>query len=264
MTHAPDHTAARPNEARQVAFLAYRQFNDPHRRSLARSSHRLDQGGMHLFPGDGLADRLARSLAEAGAIRLKELLESFEFFERTRRALRAPELADLCCGHGLVGLLFAAFEREVVRVHLVDKRRPKLFDPVFAAVARVAPWIEAKVVYHECKLRELERLLPPGTALTGVHACGVRSDYCLDAALALGGNLALMPCCYTPKASQSPPALNQALGLELATDVARTYRLEAAGYQTHWSAIPAEITPMNRIITATQRAACAPLPPRQP
>lgn len=265
MNHSPNQAPARPSEARQVAFLAYRQFNEPQLRRLARSSHRLDASGLSFFQGDTLPDRLARSLAEAGAIRLKELLESFEFFERTRRALRAPDLADLCCGHGLVGLLFAAFERGVERVHLVDKRRPKLYDPVYAAVARVAPWVQAKVVYHECKLRELNRILPAGTALAGVHACGIRTDYCIEAALALGGNLAVMPCCYTPKASSAPMALNQGLGLELATDVARTYRLEAAGYQTAWSAIPAEITPMNRIITATRRAPAAqPDAERQP
>ena len=44
--------------------------------------------------------------------------------------------------------------------------------------------------------------------------------------------------------------MHKALGRALATDIHRTYRLEAAGYQVDWSAIPRAITPMNRIMVA--------------
>ena len=48
-------------------------------------------------------------------------------------------VADLCCGHGLAGLLFAIFEREVERVHLVDRERPASADLILQAAADVAP-----------------------------------------------------------------------------------------------------------------------------
>ena len=69
--------------------------------------------------------RLARALAARSAINLKEWLESFEFFARTRKHVRADVVADLCCGHGLTGLLFAIFDKKVQRVLLVDARRPR-------------------------------------------------------------------------------------------------------------------------------------------
>ena len=47
-----------------------------------------------------------------------------------------------------------------------------------------------------------------------------------------------------------PAALGRALGVSLATDVHRTYRLEEAGYTTRWSEVPKAITPMNRLILA--------------
>ena len=60
-----------------------------------------------------------------------------------------------------------------------------------------------------------------------------------------------MPCCYRYTARMAPRALHSDLGAELASDVARTYRLEAAGYEVDWSAIPEAISPKNRIIVAT-------------
>ena len=44
---------------------------------------------------------------------MKELVEAFEFFAAVRKDLRARSLADLCAGHGLVGVLFALHERRL-------------------------------------------------------------------------------------------------------------------------------------------------------
>ena len=87
MNHACQQGA---NVAPDVAFKAYRQFNEDALKRRARSSARLDAKGADLFPGDQFPDRIARHLAGYGLIRLKELLESFEFFERVRHRVRAP------------------------------------------------------------------------------------------------------------------------------------------------------------------------------
>lgn len=237
-----------------VAFKAFRNFNDPALRPLTGVRARIHPDAAMYFPGDGLPARIARALAVRKALPVKELFESFEFFERTRRRLRAPSLADMCCGHGLTGVLFAAFERRVERVTLIDRRRPRSFDVVMEAVASEAPWISGKVRYLETSVERAGTALEAGTAVVAVHACGVRTDRCIDAALATGGALAAMPCCYYRTASDAPRAIRGALGRRDATDVHRTYRLEAAGYEVDWSGIPMDITPMSRILVAVPRA----------
>ena len=70
--------------------------------------------------------------------------------------------------------------------------------------------------------------------------------------MAVRGNVAVMPCCYFKTARRAPKALQKALAADLATDIDRTYRLEAAGYQVDWSAVPPAITACHRIIIGTR------------
>ncbi len=200
-----------------------------------------------------MVERIVASLAAREAISVKETLESFEAFSRMRRRMRAPRMADLCCGHGLTGLLFAASEREVKEVILLDRAKPPKADLIVEAVVEAAPWVEEKVRWIEDDVSRAAEHLEPDTSIIAVHACGVFTDRVIDAALAVGGNVAVMPCCYAQTAAAVPAALREALGAELATDVHRTYRLEAAGYRVEWAKIPAAITPKNRILVGLVR-----------
>ena len=230
-------------------FKAFRQFNQPQLAVWASRRARMNEElTTSLFPGSGLPAKLARSLGSVRAMPLKEFLESFEFFERVRRRLRAPQMADLCCGHGLTGLLFAIFEPRVERVTLVDRVRPPCYDTILEAVAQVAPWAPPKVDFWTLPVERAGERLASGTSAIAVHACGVRTDRCLDVALAIRGPVAVMPCCYAQTARASPAALGKGLGAEGATDVQRTYRLTEAGYLVDWTAIPRPVTRMNRVI----------------
>lgn len=211
---------------------------------MARSKSRVSRSTARHFAGDRLADRLARALCEVEALTLKELVESFELFERVRKPLRGGTLTELMCGHGLVGALFAVFEKSQERVILTDQRRPDNHSRVLEAVGSVAPWAGDKLSYREARLEVAQ-----GDAYLAVHACGQRTDLCLDLAIARGTRIAVMPCCYGPPREASP-ALLRALGTPLATDVARTMRLENAGFRVKWTTIPSEITPMNRVLLA--------------
>lgn len=233
----------------RVPFRAFRNFNRPELRAIAGIRHRIGKSAPELFPGDGLSRRLVRAIAEHGGLALKEVLEAFEFFDRVRRRVRRPDVADLCCGHGLVGLLFAVFEHRLVeRVLLLDQRKPASAARIYAAALQVAPHIEGRVRWLEADLAEAARELTPGCAVVAVHACGGQSDRCLELALRAGGPVALMPCCHRGVGYRGPPALRRALGVGLATEVDRTYRLEAQGYRVEWSQIPAEVTPRGRIL----------------
>lgn len=234
----------------EVRFRAFPQFNHPDRARTARLRHRVGMLSMEWFDRKAPQDRLARALADRRAIHLKELLEAFEFHDRTRRRVRAPVVADLCCGHGLVGLLYG-IDPLVRRVILLDRERPAAHSDVLDAVAAVYPEVREKVVYVEADVEDAARHLETGCAVVAVHACGVRTDRCLDAALAVQSRaIAAMPCCYAQTGKGAPPVLRKELGHERMTDVHRTYRLHEAGYQVDWSAVPSAITPMNRILIA--------------
>ena len=161
--------------------------------------------------------------------------------------MRAPCVADLCAGHGLTGMLFAVFEPSVQRVVLVDRARPLNHDKVLAAVIEVAPWVEEKIEYRNADIKSALEL-PENTSIVAVHACGGRTDACLDVALAKGRNVAVMPCCHAKSPYQGPETLRLKLGIDLATDIDRTYRLRSAGYDVVWTSIPEEITAKPRVI----------------
>jgi hypothetical protein len=201
-----------------------------------------------LFPADSLPPAFARALCDRSATNLKELLEATETFALVRKVVRRPTVADLCCGHGLAGLLFAVFERDVERVLLVDRERPPSADLVLAAADDVAPWAAPKVEWRTAALKHVE--LDAGTGVLAIHACGMRTDTALERAVAAHGPFAALPCCRPHRRHPAPEGLKNALGPDVAIDVDRTYTLERAGYRVAWKEISPTITPMNRVLVA--------------
>lgn len=229
-------------------FRYLRQFNSPEFAKKASCRDRLRQSDSRWFPGDYLSSVFARKLCERRALPFKEVLESFEFFACVRNRIRCTSVADLCCGHGLVGILFAMFERDVENVCLLDKVRPKSFDLILGAAQAVAPWTAAKINYVESPLKQTLRHVESGTAILGVHACGARTDKCIEHAISLRSTIALLPCCRRHRLHDSPECLKNVLGGDVAIDVDRTYRLHAAGFRVRWDRISPQITEMNRVL----------------
>jgi len=234
-------------------FRAFPRFSAAELAPLARIKGRIDGRARDHFDGDGLGEQLVRALAARRALPVKEVFESFEVFARARRKLRAPRMADLCCGHGLVGALFAAYEREVEEVVLLDRSRPASHALLLAALEEVAPWAPAKLTYVEAPLSEAAAAVPADASLVAVHACGARTDRVLELAMQRVVRVAALPCCPQAALSRVPPALVRALGPALACDTARTLRLEQAGLVVRWDEVPSVITPMNRLLLAWPR-----------
>lgn len=243
-----------------TGFKALRFLNDPALHPLAASHGRIDARALAHVPPDSRTHQVLAALAAVSALPMKEVCESFELFERVRRRLRAPHVADLCAGHGLTGILFALFERSVEQVTLIDTHPPDSFPIILKALTPLAPWLPQKVRYVTARIQHATQHLPHGASIIAIHACGQRTDRCIDAAIALNGAIAVMPCCYTHTAAGAPLGIRDHLGITLAADIHRTYRLHAAGYTVRWSSIPAVITPMNRVLIADRDPADAPSP----
>lgn len=209
--------------------------------------------GEKYFSGDTLQDKVVRALVNDRVVNIKEILEAFEFFARARREMRAECVVDLCCGHGLLGILFAVFERSVKRVILIDKVEPLSRQRMLTCLGKVAPWITEKIENSGQDINKNMDWLPEGSSIVSAHACGILTDRCIEIAIERKGSVAVLPCCYPEKHCKAPAALGLALGNDLAFDIDRTYRLEAANYYVKWRAIPAVITPKNRLISAVPR-----------
>ena len=232
------------------AFKAYPQFNNVESEAIVSSRTSVDPSSLlRHFKTDSPPDQIARAQGERRATSIKELIESFEFFQQTRKYVHSSHLIDLCCGHGLTGMLFAALDREVERVTLVDARQPGSHSAMLDALGEVAPWTRDKIEYFELDTKRWQNLsTEEGCTTIGVHACGELTDKCLEFAVDRNLSTAVMPCCYPHGRCPAPLSVQQALGPEQAFDVDRTYRLESAGYTVRWRYIPPTITPMNRIL----------------
>jgi len=236
--------------APDVKFNFFPQLNKLEDKSWMHSNSDFGTAQFQRFFDDGtLQSKFLKRLGEEQFLPIKEVLECFEYFARIRKRVRASEVCDLCCGHGLLGILFAMFEKSVERVYLVDKTEPPSRQKLISITKEVAPWTAEKLHNKAVKISTESEWLNKGMAVVSAHACGKLTDLCIDIALKAEGNLAILPCCYPKKACQAPQALQLNLGFETAFDVDRTYRLESNGYQVRWDSIPAAISPMNRIIT---------------
>lgn len=257
------------------AFRAYRQFNrlreqldfgpDQHEEhgtktnisqapiQLCSVKSRLNHDKLSYFNSEKMPDKIARVLGDAQAIDTKEIIESFEFFQRVRHRVSQENVVDLCCGHGLVGMLFALLERQVEQVYLLDLKFPKSSYKIEALLNEQWPWLSPKINRIERSVKGAAGVLPKGAGMVAVHACGARTDWAIDVAKQLGGPLAVMPCCYAHQVYKGPDTLKRHLGVTLCVDIQRTSELEQANYTVDWQEIPPEITPKNRIIAASPK-----------
>ncbi len=187
-------------------------------------------------------------------IDMKEVLESTEFYLRTRkRILPADTVYDLACGHGLVGIILSACNPDV-DVICVDIRRPVSFEKILDAVAAVKPHVIDRVKFIEAPLSDLQAPISPSNiSVVATHACGSLTDTVLDFARVCATRVAVMPCCYTGTASNVPNGVRRMLGVGVSADIDRCYRLEREGWQTDMTNVPKLVTPMNRIIVAQKK-----------
>ena len=271
------------NQLPNSRFKFFPQLNDVERDDWLSSANTFYSSitDRH-FNSDSLQDNFLRGIAAARLLSIKEVFETFEFFARIRKSTKSRVVADLCCGHGLLGILFAMFERKVEKAFLVDSSESESRIELIEIANSVAPWVADKLSVHVARidagspssdsncagktganpasnsaLKRNDSLSDhpwskanSGVAIVSAHACGELSDACIAIAIRNQGPLAILPCCYPRSECHAPLAIQTQFGLETAFDIERTYVLEAANFQVRWAEIPRQITPMNRVIYA--------------
>ena len=87
----------------------------------------------------------------------------------------------------------------------------------------------------------------PRDVVVSSHACGRLTDLVLERAAGARARVAVLPCCHD-FATGDTGSLAGWLDEALAIDVMRARRLAAAGYRVWTQAIPADVTPKNRLL----------------
>ena len=185
------------NQTANSRFKFLPQLNDLERTEWLSSRQKFhpEIAAKH-FGSDSLQDNLLTAIAAERLLPIKEVMESFEVFARIRKPVRCETVADLCCGHGLLGILFAVFEPSVQRVILIDQNEPESRRKLLSVAQSVSPWVAEKIDNREEKITIQDDWIEPGIAIVSAHACGVLSDLCIEVAIKSGGPIAILPCCY--------------------------------------------------------------------
>lgn len=209
------------------------------------SKGRLTRHDLGRFPGETLFERVARAVCDAGCLPRKELYESWEVARRARRLFRGGRVVDLAAGHGLLGQLLLLLDDSSPSVLLVDALRPPSAQALQDVLVRDWPRLAGRVAWVVGDVATVE--LAATDVVVSCHACGALTDGILARATDAGARVAVLPCCHDLRESDAG-SLSGWLDGPLAVDVMRAVRLEQRGYRVWTQAIPADITPKNRLL----------------
>lgn len=209
------------------------------------SRGRLTDRDLDRFPGDTLFDRVARAVCHAGCLPRKELYEAWEVARRARRLFRGGRVVDLGGGHGLLAQVMLLLDDSSPSALVVDKTLPASSTRLHDTLVSAWPRVSGRVSFVEGRLDSVEIL--PTDVVVSSHACGALTDLVLDRAVAARARVAVLPCCHD-LAVNDAGALTGWVDAPLAIDIRRAQALEQRGYRVWTQAIPADITPKNRLL----------------
>ena len=198
-----------------------------------------------LFPEDTLFHRIARAVCRAGVLPRKELYEAWETARRVRRRFRGGRVVDLACGHGLLAQIMLILDQTSLSALAVDPHIPKSAGTLLGAMCETWPFLGERLCFESRDLKEIGLL--PGDVVVSAHACGSLTDRILAGAVDARARVAGLPCCHDLEPCDTA-GLGPWMAPDLAVDAVRAIRLRAAGYEIFTAAIPAGITPKNRLL----------------
>ena len=209
------------------------------------SRARLTRYDLARFPGNALFDRLGRAICEAGCLPRKELFEAWEMARRVRRLFRGGRVLDVAGGHGLLAQIMVLLDDSSPRAMVVDKALPPSSTKLHDVLVRAWPRLEGRIEFISADINDVD--ISSSDVVVSSHACGNLTDRVLDRAAAAGARVAVMPCCHNLDSGDTG-GLAGWVESAVAIDIIRSARLGRQGYRVWTQAIPAEITPKNRLL----------------
>jgi hypothetical protein len=218
---------------------------------FSRSSRgRLTDRDLDRFPGGTLFDRLARAVCRAGCLPRKELYEAWEVARRVRRLFRGGRIVDLGGGHGLLAQTLLILDDTSPRALVADKTLPPSTAKLHEVLVQGWPRLAGRVEFVGTDLDAVE--IRGADLVVSSHACGSLTDVVLDRASAARARVAVLPCCHHLRTGDAG-GLAGWVDRAAAIDIMRAVRLTQRGYRIWTQAIPAGITPKNRLLIGTPR-----------
>ncbi|HEY3045664.1 MAG TPA: methyltransferase, partial [Vicinamibacterales bacterium] len=214
------------------------------------SRGRLTARDLERFPDDTLFHRVARAVCRAGCLPRKELYEAWEMARRVRRRFRGGRVVDLGGGHGLLAQVMLLLDDSSPGAVVVDQAVPPSAATLHDALVQAWPRLSGRVAFVAASLDEVDIL--PTDVVVSSHACGALTDRVLDRAVSGQARVAVLPCCHDlgTGISTGAGALSGWVDGPLAIDIGRAVHLQQQGYRIWTQAIPADITPKNRLLLA--------------
>jgi len=209
------------------------------------SRGRLTVRDVDRFPDSTLFHRLARAVCQAGCLPRKELYEAWEIARRVRRLFRGGRIIDLGAGHGLLAQIMLLLDDSSSSALVVDKVLPLSSARVHEAVVQAWPRLSGRIVFVASGVEQLEILCTD--VVVSSHGCGSLTDRVLDRAAAARARVAVLPCCHDLGTCDAAELSGWVDG-PVAIDIVRALRLKQQGYRIWTQAIPASITPKNRLL----------------
>lgn len=206
---------------------------------------RLTRHDLGRFAGVTLFARLGRAVCAAGVLPRKELYEAWEVARRLRRRVRGGRVVDVAGGHGLLAHVMLLLDDTSPEALVIDPARPPSADALHAALVTAWPRLAGRVRWIEAPLDTVA--LDAADVVVSSHACGALTDRVIDAAVAAGAPLAVLPCCHDDETCDAGPLAGW-MDPALAIDTMRAVRLADRGYAVWTQQIPADITPKHRLL----------------
>ena len=215
------------------------------------SRGRLTDRDLDRFPGSTLFDRLGRAVCHAGCLPRKELYEAWEVARRVRRLFRGGRIVDLGGGHGLLAQALLILDDTSPGALVADKALPPSAAKLHRALVQAWPRLEGRVEFVTAGLDLVET--QSTDLVVSSHACGNLTDVVLDRAVSSRARVAVLPCCHHLKTGDTG-GLAGWIDRAAAIDIVRAVRLSGRGYHIWTQAIPAGITPKNRLLLGEPEA----------
>ena len=170
---------------------------------------------------------------------------------RVRRLFRGGRVVDLNAGHGLLGQVMLLLDDSSPSALVVDKRLPASSMRLHEALVRAWPRLAGRIAFVAGELDDIEIL--ETDVVVSSHACGGLTDRVLHRAVAARARVAVLPCCHD-LATGDAGGLSGWVDGPVAIDIVRAVRLTQQGYRIWTQAIPADITPKNRLLLGAPEA----------